>query len=56
MVEGTAREAVDRGYNVVIVGDCCASLSQEAHDAALSIALPLLTTITTSEEVITALS
>ena len=56
VVEGTAREAVDRGYSVVIVADCCASLSQEAHDAALNIALPLLTTITTSEEVITALS
>ena len=56
VVEGTAREAVDRGYSVFIVGDCCASMSQEAHDAALSIALPFLATITTSEEVITALS
>ncbi len=56
VVEGTAREAVDRGYNVFIVGACCASLSQEAHDAALNIALPFLTTITTSEEAIAALS
>ncbi len=31
-------------------------MSQEAHDAALNIALPFLTTITTSEEAITALS
>ena len=35
VVEGTAREAADRGYNVVIVGDCFASASQETHDAAL---------------------
>ncbi len=56
VVEGTAREAVDRGYNVVIVGDCCASMSQEAHDSALNTALPFLTTITTSEEAIAALS
>ncbi len=56
VVEGTAREAVDRGYNVFIVGDCCASMSQEAHDAALNTALPFLTTITTSEEAIAALS
>jgi nicotinamidase-related amidase len=34
VVEGTAREATDRGYEVVIVGDCCASVSQETHDSA----------------------
>ena len=56
LVEGTAREAVDRGYGVVIVGDCCASMSQEVHDAALNNALPFLATITTSEEAIAALS
>ena len=56
VVEGTAREAVDRGYNVFVVGDCCASLSQEAHDSALTTALPFLTTITTSAEAIAALS
>ena len=56
VIEGTARDAVDRGYNVVIVGDCCASVSQEAHDSALTTALPFLTTITTSEEAVAALS
>ena len=50
VVEGTAREASDRGYQVVVVGDCCASVSQEAHDAALSVALPFLSTISTLEE------
>ena len=56
VVEGTAREASDRGYNVVVVGDCCASVNQEAHDAALSVALPFLSTISTSEEVMAALA
>ena len=56
VVEGTAREAVDRGYNVFIVGDCCASMSQEAHDSSLNTVLPFLATITTSEEAIAALS
>jgi nicotinamidase-related amidase len=56
VIEGTARDAVDRGYNVVIVGDCCASVSQEAHDSALTTALPFLTTITTSEEAVAALN
>ena len=55
VVEGTAREAMDRGYDVVIVGDCCASVSQEAHDAALSTALPFLSTISNLEEVVAAL-
>ena len=55
VVEGTAREAADRGYNVVVVGDCCSSMSQEAHDSALNTVLPFLATITTSDEVIAAL-
>ena len=55
VVEGTAREAADRGYNVVIVGDCCASASQEIQDSALSTTLPFLTTISNSEEVTAAL-
>jgi nicotinamidase-related amidase len=55
VVEGTAREASDRGYNVVVVGDCCASVSQEAHDSALTTALPFLATVTTLDEVTAAL-
>ena len=56
VVEGTAREASDRGYNVVVVADCCASVNQEAHDAALSVALPFLSTISNGEEVAAALA
>ena len=55
VVEGTAREAADRGYNVVIVGDCCASASQETHDATLNTTLPFLSTISNLDEVIAAL-
>ena len=56
VVEGTAREASDRGYRVLVVGDCCASVSREAHDAALSVAMPFLATVTTLEETLSALS
>jgi len=56
VVEGTAREATDRGYEVVIVGDCCASVSQEAHDSALTTALPFLATISNLDEVVAALA
>ena len=55
VVEGTARQACDLGYDTVIVGDCCASVSQEAHDASLTVALPFLCTISNLEEVTAAL-
>lgn len=55
VVEGTARQACDLGYDVVIVGDCCASVSQETHDSSLTTALPFLSTISNLEEVTTAL-
>ena len=55
VVEGTAREAMDRGYNVVIVGNCCTAASQETHDASLNTTLPFLSTISNLEEVIAAL-
>ncbi len=55
VVESTAREASDRGYNVILVGDCCTSVSQEAHDIALNTALPFLATIADSAEVVDAL-
>ena len=45
VVEGTARQACDLGYNTIVVGDCCASMSQEAHDSTLNTDLPILSTI-----------
>ncbi len=54
-VEGTARQASDLGFNTIVVGDCCASMSQEAHDAALNTALPFLSAISNLEEVVAAL-
>ena len=55
VVEGTARQACDLGYNTIVVGDCCTSMNQEAHEAALETALPFLCTVSTLEEVTTAL-
>jgi nicotinamidase-related amidase len=34
-VEGTMREAADRGYQPVLVADACAAWSRRSHDAAL---------------------
>ena len=55
VVEGTARQASDMGFNTIVIADCCASMSQEAHDSALTTALPFLATISNLEEVVAAL-
>jgi nicotinamidase-related amidase len=55
VVEGTARDGVDRGYYVVIPDDCCATFSEEAHRAVLSGVLGMLTTVCKSDDVIKAL-
>jgi len=55
VVESTAREGSDLGYEVVVVRDCCTSVSEEMHEASLSTSLPNLATIVDSDEVIAAL-
>jgi nicotinamidase-related amidase len=55
VVEGTARDGVDRGYYVVIPDDCCATFSEEAHRSVLSGVLGMLTTVCKADEVIKAL-
>jgi len=56
VVEGTARQACDLGYDTIVVGDCCASMSQEAHDSSLNTALPFLCTVSNFDEVSAALT
>ncbi|MBM3854366.1 MAG: cysteine hydrolase [Verrucomicrobia bacterium] len=48
VVEGTARDAFDRGYQYVVLEDCCASSSPAAHDAAIAF-MSSLGEVTTSE-------
>ena len=40
-VESTMRNAYDKGYNVITLTDCCATLSQEEHDNALKNDFPM---------------
>jgi biuret amidohydrolase len=54
VVEGTARDAADAGYTLIIVEDCCSSGSEEMHKASLT-AMSMITTITTSADVRAAL-
>ena len=50
VVEGTAREAVDRGYKVVVLEDCCASLTDEMHDFSVRVILPELCDVATADD------
>ena len=54
VVEGTARDAVDRGYGVVTLQDCCASFSEAQHQASLTV-LRSLGPVVTAEEFAAAL-
>lgn len=53
-VEGTARDAVNLGYDVVLVSDACAAATDEAHEATLA-TFSLLGKVATAEEVRAAL-
>ncbi len=49
VVEGTARQAADEGFQVVVLKDCCATLNDEMHNASLAF-LEFLGAISTSDE------
>ena len=58
-VHTTAREANDRGYHSIVVGDACASYSDEFHDVALRMIVSqggIFGSVTTSDDVIAAIS
>lgn len=50
VIEGTARDACDAGYRVVVLEDCCAAASEEMHRFSVEKVLSLLATVTTSGE------
>jgi nicotinamidase-related amidase len=51
-VEGTVRGAVNRLFEVIVAEDCCASVPYEMHRFSIERILPLLTTVTTSDEIV----
>jgi len=50
VVEATARYATDADYRVIVLEDCCAGLSVEAHDFAIANILSRIGEISTSIE------
>ena len=55
-VSQAARETADRGFQVVIVGDACTTLSEEMHRAALQAFSLAFGRVRTTEEVLRLLS
>lgn len=54
-VEGIVRASVNRGFDLVVVEDCCASYPDEWHRFSIENIMPLLATVTTAAAVTAAL-
>lgn len=54
-VETAVRDAGDRGYNVVLVSDACAAMSEEHQHLALEILAGVYCVVMTTEQVVSAL-
>lgn len=55
-VEGIVRASVNRGFDVVVLEDCCASYPDAWHRFSIDNIMPLLATVTTSDAVLAALA
>ncbi|MBI4333742.1 MAG: cysteine hydrolase [Chloroflexi bacterium] len=51
-VENTARDAADRGYNVILAGDACATTSAEGHRITVHTFCRLLGSVKSTSEVL----
>ncbi|HUI25183.1 MAG TPA: cysteine hydrolase [Candidatus Kryptonia bacterium] len=54
-VEGIVRASVNRGFDMVVIEDCCASYPDDWHRFSIENIMPLLATVTSSDAVIAAL-
>jgi nicotinamidase-related amidase len=55
-VEGIVRASVNRGFEMFVIEDCCASFPDEWHDFSIKNILPLLSTVTSAEHVLRVLA
>lgn len=55
-IPGSALAGVNRGYQVIVPEDCTAGAWPEAHDFQITHTLPLMATVTTSAELLDAMS
>jgi len=49
-VETTVRNASDRGYNIIVLSDCVATISEDAQNFAISVIFPMLGEVVTVEK------
>ncbi len=56
VVEGTARDGLDRGYFIIIPKDCCIGTTQEAHDVIVGGILTAFASMCQADDVIQALA
>jgi nicotinamidase-related amidase len=54
-IESIVRASVNRGFDMVVVEDCCASYPDEWHEWSIRNIMPLLATVTASADVLRAL-
>jgi len=54
-IESIVRASVNRGFDMVVVEDCCASYPDEWHEWSIKNIMPLLAAVTSSEAVLRAL-
>ena len=54
-VEGIVRASVNRGFDMVVIEDCCASYPDEWHRFSIDNIMPLLAIVTSSDAVLAAL-
>jgi nicotinamidase-related amidase len=54
-IESIVRASVNRGFDMVVVEDCCASYPDEWHEWSIKNIMPLLATVTSSDAVLRAL-
>lgn len=50
--EGTARDASDRGYRVIVLTDCCESIDDEMHQFSITRILPFVGEVATAADFI----
>jgi ureidoacrylate peracid hydrolase len=49
-VETTIRSALNRGYNIVVLSDCVATISEDAQNFAINVIFPMLGEVVTVEK------